>query len=116
MARHREHGTVDDMTVAERTPSVAPLPPELAALDFEPRVDEDLVTLAHEEVALRATLARALRQVSEAEWSYVAAESESERRLWRERARIAERTAARATVDLHAVLQAREDVIRTFGA
>jgi hypothetical protein len=107
------------MTSTDHTPSVAPLPPELAALDFD-RFDlpdaDGLIELAHREVALRTHLARSVRLGAEAEAEYLAAESEGERRAWRERARIADDAAARAAVELHRVLGARADAIRTFGA
>lgn len=105
------------MHPGDRTPSAAPLPPELAALDFEPLgVPEAdvLIKLAHREVALRTNLARAVRLAAEAEDAYLAAESEGERRHSRERARLADAATARAAVELHRVLQARADAIKTF--
>lgn len=107
------------MNAGDRRPSAAPLPPELAALDFEtcvvPEADV-LIELAHREVALRTELARAVRLAAEAEDEYLAAESEGERRASRERARLADENAARTAVELHRVLQARADAIRTFSA
>lgn len=109
------------MNPADRTPSSDPLPPELVALDFEPIAIPDadvLIELAHREVALRIDLARAVRLSAEAEAEYLAAESECERRAWRERARLADDHAARVAIELHRVLGARADAIRdlsTFG-
>ena len=114
------------MNPADHTPSTAPLPPELAALDFEPFAGPDaeaeretcdlLIALTHREISLRIDLARALRDANEAEAEYLAADTERDRREWRERARVAEHAAMRASLDLHRVLLDRGAAMRSFSA
>ncbi len=106
-------------TPADQTASAAPLPPELAALDFDPFDASDpaadvLVSLTRIEVAVRTDLAHALRLMAEAEAEYLAAESEDVRRAWRERARIAEREAIAASHDLERVLVGRAEALRAL--
>jgi hypothetical protein len=110
------------MSSADHAPSAAPIPPELAALDFDPftAVDADaeqracgaLVELTRREVTLRIDLARATRWIVEAEAEYLAAASEDERRTWRERARLAEHAAALASTELRLVLTDRTIILR----
>lgn len=110
-------------TPADQTASAAPLPPELAALDFDPfdatdpaaeQAADVLVSLTRIEVAVRTDLAHALRLMAEAEAEYLAAESEDVRRAWRERARIAEREAIAASHDLERVLVGRAEALRAL--
>lgn len=110
------------MSSADHTPSAAPIPPELAALDFDPftvlgadaeqRACDALVELTRREVALRVDLGRATRAIAEAEAEYLAAASEGERRACRERARLAEHTAALASTELRMVLTDRTITLR----
>jgi hypothetical protein len=105
------------MSSADHAPSAAPIPPELAALDFDPftAVDADAEQRACGalvEVTLRIDLARATRWIVEAEAEYLAAASEDERRTWRERARLAEHAAALASTELRLVLTDRTIILR----
>lgn len=112
------------MSATEHTPSAAPLPPELTALDFEPcengveqaehEAGERIIALACREVSLRGELAHATRLAAEAENEFVAADTEIERRTWRRRALIAEYAVAQATYELDRVLRDRAIAIKTF--
>lgn len=110
------------MSSADHTPSAAPIPPELAALDFDPSTDLDdameeracdaLVELTRREVALRIELAAAMRRAAESEAEYLAAATEEERRTWREHARAEALVARRTSLELHCVLVRRSCLIR----
>jgi hypothetical protein len=112
------------MTPDDRTPSTAPIPSGLAPLDFDPcdtpstyaeRLAGDvLVSLARLEVEIRSDIARAARLAAEAEAEHLAAETEDERRRWRERARLAEGSVRSASVRLASVLERRSRALRSL--
>jgi hypothetical protein len=112
------------MTPDDRTPGTAPIPPELAPLDFDPcaaphtyaeRLAGDvLVSLARLEVEIRSDIARAARLAAEAEAEHLAAETEDERRRWRERALLAEGSVRSASLGLAGVLDRRSRALRSL--
>jgi hypothetical protein len=93
-------------------------------LDFDPgdtpptyavRLAGDLlVSLARLEVEIRSDIARSARLAAEAEAELLAAETEDERRRWRERARLAEGSVQSASIRLARVLDRRSRALHTL--
>jgi hypothetical protein len=114
------------MTPADSAPSTAPIPDELVTLDFDPgatpptyaeRLAGDLlVSLARLEVEIRSDIARSARLAAEAESELLAAETEDERRRWRERARLADGSVQSASLRLARVLDRRSRALYTLVA
>lgn len=112
------------MTPADSTPSTAPIPTEIVTLDFDPgdtpptyaeRLAGDLlVSLARLEVEIRSDIARSARLAAEAEAELLAADTEDERRRWRERARLAEGSVQSASLRLARVLDRRSRALHTL--